>query len=277
MAKRVVAAIAVMVGVALLGTAPLAAQTYPPPHNAITVDDPTPVPGQRITVTFQTCRARTVALIGLDLALVATPRVGGNGVATATIRLPSRLAPGRHTVSGACLDPNLAPLFLRTTIVVGAAGPGGHGGGGTGGEGTGGSGGGTSGGGSAAGAPAAGTPAAVPATPGTGAGTTAGAGTASGAGGSGGDLTALDGPGVPADAPAMFEDTAEANGVTPDGGASGAGAAQQAAEPTASGGDDPGPLATVARVVLGVAALAGVPVALAISRRPPRVVREGFA
>jgi hypothetical protein len=36
-------------------------------------------------------------------------------------------------------------------------------------------------------------------------------------------------------------------------------------------------MSTIARVALGVAALGGVPVALAVSRRPPQVARRGFA
>ncbi len=91
-------------------------------------------------------------------------------------------------------------------------------------------------------------------------------------------LAGLGGPTVPAEAPVLFETTAAANGVT-DGTDSGARATGQR-----SGGDgaaaadgDPGTLSTIARVALGVAALGGVPVALAVSRRPRRVVRQGFA
>jgi hypothetical protein len=83
MAKRLVAAVAVTAGaaVALVGAAsPLAAQTYPPPQSSITVDDATPAPGQEITVTLRTCKPGTVALLGIDLLLVAAPRVDADGV-----------------------------------------------------------------------------------------------------------------------------------------------------------------------------------------------------
>ena len=98
----------------------------------------------------------------------------------------------------------------------------------------------------------------------------------SGATGTGLSLTTLDGPGVPEDAPALFEEAAEANGVAEDGESPGTATARRSTEAAAGSGSDPGPLATVARVVLGAAALGGVPVALAISRRPPRVARQGF-
>ena len=103
-----------------------------------------------------------------------------------------------------------------------------------------------------------------------------GSGGGSGATGTGLSLTTLDGPAVPKDAPALFEEAAEANGVAEDGESPGTATARQSTEAAAGSGSDPGPLATVARVVLGAAALGGVPVALAISRRPPRVARQGF-
>ncbi len=76
----------------------------------------------------------------------------------------------------------------------------------------------------------------------------------------------------------MFEDAAEANGVpaTPvrggTGGSSGARGSEAAATANAAtaGAADVGPFSTVARVGLGLAAIAGVPVALAFSRRPRR-------
>jgi hypothetical protein len=271
MAKRLVAAVAVTAGaaVALAGAAaPLAAQSYPPPRNTITVDDATPAPGQAITVTLQTCRPRTIALLGIDLLLVAAPTVGADGVARATVTVPPRLRPGRHTVSGACLTPDLQPLFLRTTIVVTAPG-GGNAGGGGGGAAGGGSSGGTGG------QPTA-TPGGEPGASGLGGSSPAGSSTGgSGATRTGPSLAALDAPRVPEDAPAVFEEAAEANGVTEDGESPGTATARRSTEAAAGSGSDPGPLATVARVVLGAAALGGVPVALAISRRPPRVVREG--
>jgi hypothetical protein len=276
MAKRLVAAVAVMAGaaVALMGAAaPLAAQTYPPPQNSITVDDATPAPGQSITVTLRTCRPRTVALLGIDLLLVAAPRVGSDGVARATVTVPRLLRAGRHTVSGVCLTPDGRPLFLRTTIVVTPASGGGGGGGAGGGVGTAGG----PGGGGTGGQPAA-APASSPGASSAAAPLAAGATGGGDSGGPGADLslTALDGPRVPDDAPALFEEAAEANGVTEDGGSPGSAAARPSNDGAANGGSEPGPLATVARVVLGAAALGGVPVALAISRRPPRVARDGF-
>jgi hypothetical protein len=83
-------------------------------------------------------------------------------------------------------------------------------------------------------------------------------------------------PTLPVDAPTLFEDAAEANGV-PAGGSSGSSAAQGDPDPTAAAATastaDVGPLSTVARVGLGLAAIFGVPVALAFSRRPDRATR----
>jgi hypothetical protein len=81
-------------------------------------------------------------------------------------------------------------------------------------------------------------------------------------------------PTLPVDAPTLFEDAAEANGV-PAGGSSGPSAAQGDSDATAATAStaDVGPLSTVARVGLGLAAIFGVPVALAFSRRPGRPTR----
>ena len=266
MTKRVFA-VAAAVAVALVWAgAPVSAQTYPPPVRSITVDDATPAPGQAITVTLRTCRPGTVALLGIGLKIVGTPRVGADGVARATVTVPARLRPGRHTVSGLCLAPDLTPLFLTTVITVTAPAGGGGGGGGGGAGGAvpppGGSGG--------LGAPAGATT-----------GAEAGAG---GAGGSSSRPTAapspagLGGPTVPADAPMLFETTAAANGVT-DGADSDAQAPapRSGSDGAAAADGDPGALSTIARVALVVAALGGVPVALAVSRRPRRAVRQRFA
>ena len=255
-AAAVVAAVAVVVGSGL----PASAQTYPPPVRSITVDDTTPAPGQPLTITLRTCRPGTFALLGIDLKLVATPTVGAGGAAQATVTLSSRVPPGRHIVSGACLTPDLDPLFLSTVITVegraGTEGPGNGGGGG-------------------------------------GAGGGAGSGPGSGSAGPAGErsggpsLAALAGPGLPADARDLFGGTAAANGIA-GGGATGDVASEDGGLATAqrsgstspepeSADSDPGLLATIARVTLGVAALAGVPVALAISRRPRRAIRQGFA
>jgi hypothetical protein len=86
----------------------------------------------------------------------------------------------------------------------------------------------------------------------------------------------LAGPALPTDATAMFEDAAAANGVpavqtpaavppTP----AQDGADGTDAPATADAGDsDLGPVPTLARVALGLAAIGGVPVALAFSRGP---------
>jgi hypothetical protein len=274
MSKRVFAAAAVVVAafVAVGAGSPASAQTYPPPVRSITVDDTTPAPGQAVTITLRTCRAGTVALFGIDLKLVATPTVGADGVARSTVTVPARLWPGRHIVSGACLAPDLRPLFLTTVITV--TGPGGNVPPGVG-EGTPGT-----------PPPADGGSAGGGGTPGVGAGGSSGAGASSGGSGAAPSLDGLSGPGAPADAATLFGDTAAANGITDngmipggaDGGDAGVATAQRSGSSTpASSGSDPGPLATIARVTLGVAALGGVPVALAISRRPHRTVRRGFA
>ncbi|HEX6422291.1 MAG TPA: hypothetical protein VFZ79_02360 [Acidimicrobiales bacterium] len=268
MSKRVAAVAAVVAAALVCSASPASAQAYPPPVHSITVDDARPAPGQDITVTLQTCRPGTIALIGIDLALVATPTVGADGVARTDITVPRHIRPGRHTVSGLCVTAGRQPLFLTTTITVTpSAAPGGPGGGSAGGGGAGA----TGGGGTAA--------PAVPEASATG----APAGAASQAGGGAGGrrivpgLAGLGGPAVPDDAASLFEDAAEAAGVTdvtddpvP------AGAAAERSQATGGGG--PGLLSTLARVALGVAALGGVPVALAVSRRPQRLVRRrGFA
>lgn len=256
MSKRVFAVAAVLVVALVWASGPAYGQTYPPPVRSITVDDATPAPGQAITVTLRTCRPRTVALIGIGLSLVATPTVGNDGVARATVTVPSRLRPGRHIVSGVCLAPDLKPLFLTTTITIAASGAPGNPG---------------------AAAPPSGTGVAGAG----GAGVTSGMGSSgvgggSGAGGSGGGLNGLNGPAVPADAPLIFEEAAAASGVT-DAGVGRASATASRSGADAPAGSDPGTLSTLARVALGIAALGGVPVALAVSRRPRRVVRQGFA
>jgi hypothetical protein len=265
-------AVAVVATAALAAAAvPASAQTYPPPSNSITVDDSTPAAGQAITVTLRTCRRGTVALLGIGLSLVGAPTVGSDGVARATVTVPARLQPGRHIVSGACLSPTWRPLFLTTVITVSAVSSGGGGGGAGAGGGTGAAGG--SGGGTAA-APA-GTAAVGGAAP---AGNGGGAGAGStGGGAAASSLADLAGPQVPVDAPVLFEETAQANGVTDDGAGSATPAASDAGRQESP--SEPGTMSTIARVALGIAALGGVPVALAFSRRPPRRsgVQQGFA
>lgn len=271
MSKRVLAVAAAAVAAVLtLGAgAPASAQTYPPPVRSITVDDTTPAPGQAITITLRTCKAGTIALLGIDLQLVAAPIVGTDGVARSTVTVPARLRPGRHVVSGACLTPDRRPLFLTAVITVtgsgGSAAPGGNGG-------------------TSATPPPAGAGGNA-----AGGGTTgAGAGGGSGGGGAAPSLDGLAGSVTPADAATLFGDTAAANGITAEGvtadgeGPTGAGdgvatAQRSGASTPASTDSGPGALATIARVTLGLAALGGVPVALAISRRPRRTVRRGFA
>ncbi len=243
MTMRVVAALgagaaALAVSVACAGAA--GAQTYPPAPNAITVDDPTPIPGQAVTVTLATCRPGTYALIGIDLSLVATPRVDSRGAAVARVTIPTSIRRGRHLVSGACLGADWRPLFLTTHITVEVPGGGATGGGG-------------GGGGSATGpsARSGGAPA----------------------------LDGLAGPSVPADAALLYRTTAMAHGVTDGTGSDGAatGAAADAASGSAGTDSGPGTLGTIARVTLGMLAIGGVPVAMAIGRRPSAAVRSGFA
>lgn len=256
MRKRLVAVAAALAAVLVVaGGAPAGAQTYPPPPASLTVDDQTPAPGQAITVTMSGCRANTFALFGVDLILLGFGRVGSDGVARATVAIPAALPAGPHTVSGLCLGANRRTLFLRTTINVTPAGP----------------------------AP----PTTTPLSGGAGTGT----GTGSGSGGSGTGVgrvgrsgpgapvpsaDALAAPTVPADAPVLFEEAAEANGVPAGGrgmprstGAEG-GDPAAAATPASASSADVEPFSTMARVGLGLAAIFGVPVALAFSRRPGR-------
>lgn len=269
MRKRLQAVAAAALAAAVVAAAPAGAQAYPPPVRSISVDDPTPAPGQAITVTLRTCTPRTVALIGIDLWLVAAPVVGPDGVARATVTVPPSLRPGRHAVSGLCVaDGRL--LFLTTTITVErAAGP--PPGAPSGGPGATAPGGGPGGGPPV---PPAGGAGAAP-VPGPGSGTlTSGTG---GGGAAVSPLVALAGGAPPADAPALFEEAARAHGVTGDGAAAGGEEAAGAGEAAAGGPDGPAAhdggrawWSTLVRVVPGMAGLGGVPVALAVGHRPRR-------
>jgi hypothetical protein len=296
MSRRVAGVTAVVAAAVLLAGVPASAQTYPPPQRSITVSNSTPSPGQSIDVALRTCRPGTVALIGIGLSLVGAPTVGSDGVARATVTVPRHLRPGRHTVSGACLTPDGSPLFLTTRIrVVAPSGGGGAGGGSGGGGGAvspapGGSGTGGAAAGPIAGGPAAGIPAGAGAAGaagpagmanGTGYGTGTGSGGSTGVGSPGTrtaapSLAGLEGSTAPDDAADLFEAAAEANGVT-DGDPSGEATARNASTAGDGGGSQRSTMSTIARVALGIAALGGVPVALAVSRRQPRHVRRRFA
>ena len=240
MIKRVLAAVGAGATVLVMSAVSVGAQTYPPAPNAITVDDPTPIPGQVVTVTLRTCRPDTYALIGIGLSLVGTPRVDAQGVAVATVTVPASIRPGRHVVSGTCLGADWRPIFLTTRIIVEAPAGGGGGATGAGGGGT--------------------------------------SGSAAGRGGAP-SLDALAGPSVPADAVLLYRTTALANGIGDgtggDAGATGSGG--EATPGSAEGDSGPGTLGTIARVTLGMLAIGGVPVAMAIGRRPSPAVRSGFA
>jgi len=267
MGKRVVAVAGLVAGVCLAAASPAWAQTYPPPVNTITVDDLTPAPGQTVTVTMQTCKRGTLALFGLDLLLLGASTAGRDGVAQTTITVPSFTTPGRHTVVGVCIGANLRPLVLQTQVTVTPAAPGGAGGGGQGGAAFPPPSGGDPGTGSPAPAPGGAAPVgrssrrtgALPAMPSTDA-------LATGA--------------VPADAATLFDQAAAATGVTdpvPARSATGGGSsAEDDAGPTV-GDSDPGTMSIIARVSLGLAALGGVPAALALSRRRRPTTRRQFA
>ncbi|HET6951984.1 MAG TPA: hypothetical protein VFI47_16500, partial [Acidimicrobiales bacterium] len=265
MSKRLLALAAAAMGATvavLVPAGPAGAQAYPPPQHTITVDDSTPAPGQAITVTLRTCRAGTHALFGIDLVFLGSGRVDAQGVASAVVTIPTWTAPGQHRISGACLGADLVPLLLSTLVTVEQPPAGGGPAGGAGGAGAG-AGQPPADGGSATGAP---TP--DPAVRGqNGGGRNTGSRTMAPS------LDALDGTAVPADAPVLFEETAAAAGVT-EGGTGRAGALQPGAAGAAGqapkGSAEPGTMSRIARVTLGVAAVGGVPVALALSRRPRR-------
>lgn len=271
MRKRLPAVAAAALAAAIVAAAPAGAQAYPPPVRSITVDDPTPAPGQAITVAMRTCTPGTVALLGIDLWLVAAPTVGPDGAARASATVPRALRPGRHAVSGLCLaDGRL--LFLTTTITVERArGP--QAGGGAAGPGTAT----PAGGGGGAGPPA------VPG-PGAGAAAAGGSGTLTSGTGAGGaavsPLAPLAAAAPFADAPVIFEEAARAHGITGEpvgdgeGGAGAAGAEPAATTGPADAGGGRSGWSTVLRVVLGMAGLGGVPVALALGHRPRRTARR---
>jgi len=247
--RLVAVAAAVAAAFVVAGGPPAGAQTYPPPQASLTVDNAAPTAGQAITVTMSGCRPDTFALFGVDVILLGSGHVGSDGVARATVKVPRTLPAGPHTVSGFCLGANGLPLFLRTTIKVTRAGP----------------------------LPSAPPPAGGTAT-GTGTGPGGTGGSSTGGGGRAGvgrvgqsgprppvlSPDALAAPTLPADAPMLFEEAAEANGV-PAGGDPVA-----RATPSHASSTDIGLFSTIARVGLGLAAIFGVPVALAFSRRPQR-------
>jgi hypothetical protein len=118
--------------------------------------------------------------------------------------------------------------------------------------------------------------------PGRGGAAGGGGGAQAGTGGGGAgqpSLGALAGPAVPPDAALIYQTTALTNGITDSGsgeaGAADAGPAGRDASTAADAG--PGTLGAIARVMLGLLAIGGVPVAMAISRRPSAEVRSGFA
>lgn len=259
MVKRVVAAAAVGAVALVLVATGARAQTYPPPANSITVDDPTPAPGQAVTVTLKTCRPGTFALIGVDLVLLATPRVSADGVARATITIPPRTRPGRHVVTGVCIGPNWQPVVQSTYIqVTAAAVPGG-----------GGQGGGTGAGAPGGGSGTAGSAGATAAAPGGLTGSSSGVGAAGGTGGGPRPaMPSLDGlaaPAVPPDVALVYENASLAGGPT-DGADAVGGTPRGDGDGAGEGDGGPGPLGTIARVAFGLLAIGGVPVALAFSR-----------
>jgi hypothetical protein len=255
MGLRVLAAAALSAGTLVLFAAPATAQTYPPPVRSITVDDATPRAGQSVKVTMRTCKPSTRALFGLDLLLLGSARVGSDGAAVATIRIPAFVRPGRHAVVGVCLAPDGTPLVLHTDVRVTAA-------------------------------PASGKGGQVPPP----------AAPAGGGGGGGGAaapmpaLGALRSAAGPSDQAGLFADAGAAAGVPADPGAAAPGSRAPTAgsgfadDPTAGGAashsdaaDDASPWATAGRVALGLAALGGVPVAMAFNRRPRAAARRSFA
>ncbi len=248
MGKRVVAAAAVAAVAGVIGASPALAQAYPPPVNTITVDDATPAPGQAVTVTLRTCRAGTPALFGLDLGLLGSAPVGADGVARGTITIPGFTRPGSHAVVGVCAGVDRRLLVLHTDIRVTAASA----------DSSGPSGGGPGGGGGHRRSGRSGPAAARPPMP-SAAGLVAGA--------------------VPADATTLFGTAAAATGITGGGGDDGGPPADGRPAGDAAGisDDGPGTLSTIGRVALGVTALAGVPVGLALSRGPGGQSRRRLA
>ena len=268
MGMRVLAAAALSAGTLVVLAAPVPAQTYPPPVRSITVDDATPMAGQVVTVRLRTCKAGTRALFGLDLLLLGSAKVGGDGVAVGTIRIPPLIPPGHHAVVGVCVAPDNRPLVLHTdiTVIPGPATPT--------------PGGGVptppvaAGGGGTPGAPRGGGGATAPPMPRLGAlGSARGAADPAGLFAQAGAAAGV--PGDPADAPA-----GGGAGGAPTAGSGSAGDGGPAATShsgTGGAGKDPSGWATAARVALGLAALGGVPVAMAFNRSPRAAARRRFA
>lgn len=253
MSKRVVFVASVAVVLAAM-VGPASAQTYPPPSNSITVDDPTPVPGQTITVSMQVCRPGTRALFGLDLRYAADGVADARGVARADVLIPPTTDPGRHLITGTCLRPDLLPLTTWITVQSGTQDDGVSSAGGT-------------AGGTGGGADPDTDPSVV-------------AAQIDAADPSPADIGAFGG-GSPAELRAQFDESiadAGRNLAVDDSGAQApAGDGSRATGSSDAASPGTGALALVGRVLLGLVAVGSVPAALVLSRRSGRGAAEGFA
>jgi LPXTG-motif cell wall-anchored protein len=91
------------------------AQTYPPPPGGITPSDPTPDPGQTITVTATACAPGATVRFYFNGELFAEAVADEDGVATVQLTIPADAVPGvTYTIQAV----GCRPEILSTTVTI---------------------------------------------------------------------------------------------------------------------------------------------------------------
>jgi LPXTG-motif cell wall-anchored protein len=121
MVKRLLAASALGV---VLTAAPAAAQQYPPAVNSLTVDCPTPAPGDVVELQARTFAAGsevTFALASVPTT-VATAPADASGAVSVRATIPVGTAGGPHTITAVGQAPGGGPLSISAAVTVDASG-----------------------------------------------------------------------------------------------------------------------------------------------------------
>ena len=112
----------------VLGAAGVAGaqDAYPPPGDGIAADTTTVAPGGTIVLGLRVCRPAAEAQFTFDASTpLGSATADGDGVATLNATIPSSAAPGTHSITGECADPDGGTLTQVLNItIVGAAGAG---------------------------------------------------------------------------------------------------------------------------------------------------------
>lgn len=107
--------------VVLAGTA--GAQDYPPSGDRIDATRTTVAPGESMVLGIQICVPASSASFVLDnTTTLGTGTANQAGRAEATVTIPSNTAPGSHTITGSCPDPDGGTLTQVLGITVTAPG-----------------------------------------------------------------------------------------------------------------------------------------------------------